>query len=73
MLKAGILLLYGLAIPFNGFAQSLDDNERIRPFSENPFYWQYKGKPVLLLGGCGNILSCLLILKLLRMAVDGSI
>jgi hypothetical protein len=23
----------------------------IRPYVENPFYWQYKGKPVLLLGG----------------------
>jgi hypothetical protein len=24
---------------------------RIRPYEANPFYWQYKGKPVLLLGG----------------------
>ncbi|MCK4629645.1 MAG: hypothetical protein KAT56_11625, partial [Sedimentisphaerales bacterium] len=24
---------------------------RIRPYSENPRYWQYKGRPVLLLGG----------------------
>jgi hypothetical protein len=24
---------------------------RIRPYSENPFYWQYRGQPVLLLGG----------------------
>ena len=24
---------------------------RIQPYSENPFYWQYKGEPVLLLGG----------------------
>jgi hypothetical protein len=23
----------------------------IQPYSENPFYWQYKGNPVLLLGG----------------------
>ena len=27
------------------------DQDRIQPFSCNPFYWQYKGKPVLLLGG----------------------
>jgi len=26
-------------------------NDRIRPYASNPFYWQYKGKPVLLLGG----------------------
>jgi hypothetical protein len=24
---------------------------RIRPYPQNPYYWQYKGKPVLLLGG----------------------
>ncbi|MFC1573718.1 hypothetical protein ACFL30_00880 [Candidatus Latescibacterota bacterium] len=24
---------------------------RIKPYSENPRYWQYKGKPVLLIGG----------------------
>ena len=23
----------------------------IQPYSENPFYWQYQGKPILLLGG----------------------
>jgi len=27
-----------------------DDKSRIRPWSENPSYWQYKGEPVLLLG-----------------------
>jgi hypothetical protein len=27
------------------------DADRIRPYEENPFYWQYKGEPVLLLGG----------------------
>jgi hypothetical protein len=25
--------------------------EPIRPYSQNPFYWEYRGKPVLLLGG----------------------
>jgi hypothetical protein len=25
--------------------------DRIRPYPRNPFYWQYKGEPVLLLGG----------------------
>ena len=28
-----------------------DDSDRIRPYAENPHYWQYKGQPVLLLGG----------------------
>jgi hypothetical protein len=27
------------------------DNSRIKPWSENPRYWQYKGRPILLLGG----------------------
>ena len=27
-----------------------DDAGRIRPYAKNPFYWQYKGEPVLLLG-----------------------
>lgn len=26
-------------------------NDRIQPYPENPFYWQYKGQPVLLIGG----------------------
>ncbi len=31
-----------------------DDADRIRPYSGNPYYWQYKGQPVLLLGGTGQ-------------------
>ena len=27
------------------------DPDRIRPYAANPFYWEYRGKPVLLLGG----------------------
>jgi hypothetical protein len=30
---------------------TLDAQERIQPYGENPSYWQYKGEPVLLLGG----------------------
>ncbi len=29
----------------------MDNKHRIQPYSKNPFYWQYKGEPVLLLGG----------------------
>lgn len=28
-----------------------DNANRIQPWSKNPRYWQYKGRPVLLLGG----------------------
>mgnify|MGYP006287781219 CR=1 FL=1 len=31
--------------------KTLDNVDRIQPFADNPFYWQYKGEPVLLLGG----------------------
>jgi hypothetical protein len=31
--------------------QRADEDGRIRPYAENPFYWQYAGRPVLLLGG----------------------
>lgn len=32
-------------------ATAADDADRIRPYERNPYYWQYKGEPVLLLGG----------------------
>ena len=36
-------------------AENLEDKtsnkDRIKPYADNPHYWQYKGKPVLLLGG----------------------
>ena len=32
-------------------ADDTADQKRIQPYPANPFYWQYKGEPVLLLGG----------------------
>ena len=29
----------------------MTDQDRVQPYREKPFYWQYKGKPVLLIGG----------------------
>jgi hypothetical protein len=29
----------------------MNDQDRIQPYASNPFYWQYKGAPTLLLGG----------------------
>lgn len=31
--------------------QQNNNKERIKPYAENPHYWQYKGQPVLLVGG----------------------
>lgn len=32
-------------------AAAADQAEAIQPYAKNPYYWQYKGRPVLLLGG----------------------
>jgi len=55
-LNAFVLIVYALAcISIHADAKGLQgktsDKNRIRPYSENPMYWQYKGKPLLLLGG----------------------
>lgn len=42
------LLLALLLLPTLAYA---DDPNRIQPYSENPHYWQFKGEPLLLLGG----------------------
>ena len=44
----GLMLLSALMLQ----AQPRTSEEgRIQPYAENPFYWQYEGEPVLLLGG----------------------
>jgi hypothetical protein len=43
----GIVMLALGALP----SALADEAGRIQPYSKNPFYWQYQGKPVLLLGG----------------------
>lgn len=40
-----------LALTFGVGAVRADVVGRIQPYSRYPFYWQYKGEPVLLLGG----------------------
>jgi hypothetical protein len=35
-------------------AEIPDKSDRIQPYHANPMYWQYKGQPVLLLGGSSN-------------------
>ena len=32
-----------------------DAEARIRPYTNNPYYWQYKGQPVLLVGDFGEL------------------
>jgi hypothetical protein len=36
---------------WGAFAVEVTEANRIRPYPANPFYWEYKGQPVLLIGG----------------------
>ena len=55
--SAGIPFLLGVATAtlIGGWpavrTAAADEAHRIQPYSENPRYWQYAGRPVLLLGG----------------------
>lgn len=52
-----VLLLAGLFIGISSYSQkgiSSDVSNVIKPYMENPGYWQYKGKPTLLIGGTDN-------------------
>ncbi len=44
------------------------DSDRIQPYAANPRYWQYKGQPVLLLGG--TIKDCLFQIPDLKAHLD---
>ena len=54
--SCGLLLLAATSVALNSIdisplsAQQQNAN-RIKPYAENPRYWQYEGKPVMLLGG----------------------
>ena len=52
--KSLSLLVISISLLFNSSCQLNETSDRttpIRIYDENPFYWDYKGKPVLLLGG----------------------
>ncbi len=46
-----VLLAFATALPRATSAAAIQEADRIQPYKKNPLYWQYKGKPVLLLGG----------------------
>lgn len=47
--KLATLLAFVLLV--GGSSASTDVADRIQPYKRNAFYWQYKGRPVMLLGG----------------------
>jgi len=44
-------LIMAIAVSWGHGAAQANNADRIQPWSENPRYWQYKGQPVMLLGG----------------------
>lgn len=51
-IKLHVLLVLSLLFPgWTCAATEGPANDRIQPYKENPRYWQYKGKPVVLIGG----------------------
>ena len=48
----GFVAMIGIVLFHAGLSAADSKNaDRIKPYGENPHYWQYQGKPVLLLGG----------------------
>jgi hypothetical protein len=45
------LIFGGLTVPCIAYEEMKMQSDRIQIYQANPYYWQYKGKPVLLLGG----------------------
>ena len=43
--------IIGVALACVAMPDAMADEDRIQPYENNPTYWQYKGEPVLLLGG----------------------
>ncbi len=48
-MSKGTMLGVALAVAAISFSGAAED--RIRPYEENPYFWQYDGEPVLLIGG----------------------
>lgn len=51
LFQVTLFVICGMFMSCANETKHSNDNERIQPYSGNPYYWQYKGKPVLLLGG----------------------
>jgi hypothetical protein len=46
-----ISALHSISLWGQGASLSENEYEGIKPYSQNPWYWQYRGEPLLLLGG----------------------
>src|SRR5210317_1320510 len=48
------LNLFVFVIVFLSESCGTPEENRIKPWTENPWYWQYKGEPVMLLGASSD-------------------
>ncbi len=46
-----ILLFYFLIVHISGSSVAVANEAALQPWAKNPWYWSYRGEPVLLLGG----------------------
>ena len=51
-MKKAVILSFVLLTVFCSCQNS--ENNRIKPWSENPWFWQYKGEPIMLLGASSD-------------------
>ena len=52
MRRVWIVIVFSVFAILAGPLAAEDKNDdRIQPYAKNPRYWQYKGEPVMLLGG----------------------
>ena len=49
--NAGIVVLLAISLIAISCNSTGHVNDYIRPYTDNPYYWQYKGDPVMLMGG----------------------
>jgi len=46
-----ILVIAAFSLSCMSMKTNIDESGAVHPFTDNPYYWQYQGEPVLLLGG----------------------
>jgi hypothetical protein len=47
----GMVCFLAMAMSWDSGTAAADDADRIQPYPGNPTYWQYRGEPILLIGG----------------------
>tara|TARA_R110002050_G_scaffold89495_1_gene188400 strand:+ start:486 stop:899 length:414 start_codon:yes stop_codon:yes gene_type:complete len=51
LLFLSILLISTLKLSGQSYSTNDTDSQGIKPYTQNPWYWQYQGEPLVLIGG----------------------